>query len=226
MKQLLLVLVLPFICCCTQAQTKGTKNIRFTEVWVWEYKSGNGESAEMAIYREPKSNYWLLTPDDAGFSEIDEMTLWFVLKSNGEVIQAYEDGEINSKKKLIKHQLELNKQVKLPDYWKATGNIRKFGNASLGFKKFTGKEYKVDYEKTNDQSTFYLASTKADFTMLSLFNDLNIDAKLPIHFPKDIPGSFITLSENSVFPSGFIQWNFKYKSHTEYLIELNEDKHQ
>lgn len=215
-------LLFPLFVVAQQKKTiKSTSQYNFSEMWIWEYTDANGKKGQMAIYREPKFNYWLLTPDDAGFRHTDEMTLWFILKPNGEVLQAYQDGEMNSRKKLIKHQLQLNKKIKLPDYWKPTGKTKKFGNTFSGFPKITGKEYKISYRKTIEQPTFYLASTKVNFSVLSHFNDLNIDAKLPVRFPKDIPGNYVTLSEYSVFPGkSSVQYSFKYISQTEYYIDL------
>lgn len=216
-------LLFPLFIVAQQKKTiKSATQYNFSEMWIWECIDANGNKAQMAIYREPKLNYWLLTPDDAGFRETDEMTLWFMLKPNGEVLQSYQDGEKNQRKKLIKHQLYPDKKAILPDYWKATGKSRYFGDTFSGFPKIKGLEYKVSYTKTNDKSTLYLATTKADLSMLSLFNDLNIDAKLPIRFPKDIPGNFIALSENTVFPGGAVQYAFKYISQTEYHLNLSE----
>lgn len=199
-------------------QKKSLSQYNFSEVWVWEYTDSKGEKAEMAIYREPELNYWLLTNE--AFGQTDEMTLWFMLKPDGEVVQAYQDGENSDSKKMMKHRLYPDKKTGLPGNWKTTGNTKKFGDARSGFPKFSGKEYKVNYGKSNEQSAFYLAATKADFAMLSLFNDLDIDAKLPVRFPGDVPGSFITLSENTVFPGGVVQYSFRDISHTEYFIEI------
>lgn len=217
------MLLFPLFTVAQQRKTvKSSSQYNFSEMWIWEYTDANGEKGQMAIYREPKLNYWLLTPNDAGFREKDEMTLWFMLEPNGEVLQAYQDGEMNSSKKLIKHHLQPHKKNKLPDYWKATGKSKYFGDTFSGFPKIKGLEYKASYEKTNDKSTLNLATTKADLSMLSLFNDLNIDAKLPVRFPKDIPGNFIALSENTVFPGGAVQYSFKYISQTEYYINLSD----
>lgn len=205
---------------------KNTTKYNFSEMWIWEYTDASGKKAQIGIYREPKLNYWLLTPDDAGFREVDQMTLWFILKPNGEVIQAYQDGEINSRKKLIKHSLHLDKKVKLPDYWKATGKSKYFGDTFSGFAKMKGTEYIISYEKTSEKSTFYLATTKTNFATLSCFNDLNIDAKLPIRFPQDIPDNFITLSEEPVLASGNVRYNFKSISQTEYEINLTDSELQ
>lgn len=216
MKPLLLLLITLF------TATAFSQKLNFTEVWVWEYTNRNGQKAEMAIYREPQLNYWLLTSE--AFANTDEMTEWFILKPDGEVLQAYQDGEKNSLKKLLKHQLPSKKNRQLPSYWKATSNKQSFGDTRLGFPLFQGTAYKVSYLKTKDQSTFYLAQTKADFTMVSYFNNLNIDAKLPIRFPKDIPGHYITLSEHTVFPGGAVQYTFKYISQTAYHINLADYK--
>ncbi len=218
-------LLFPLFVAAQQKKTvKSTTKYNFSEMWIWEYTDANGKKAQMGIYREPKLNYWLLTPDDAGFRDVDEMTLWFILKPNGEVLQAYQDGEKNNRRNLIKHRLHPNKKIKLPDYWKATGKSKYFGDTYSSFSKIKGLEYIVSYENTDDKSTFYLATTKANLSALSLFNDLNIDAKLPIRFPKDIPGNFITLSENTVFPGGAVQYAFRYISQTEYYIDLSDFK--
>lgn len=204
---------------------KSNSKFNFTEVWVWGYSDSQGKKGEMAIYREPKLNYWLLTPDDAGFRETDEMSLWFILKPNGEVIQAYQEAEGRNTKKIIIHRLHSKNVMRLPHYWKSTGKTKYFGNSDLGFQKIVGKEYKVKYEKTNDQSIFFLASTKVDFGSLADFNSLNIDAKLPIRFPKDIPRNIVPLSENSAFAhGGTTQFEFKYISPTEYHINISEFK--
>lgn len=219
----LMILLVPFI---SQAQVNlrkaPTKKFNFTEVWVWEYTDVNGNSGEMAIYREPKLNYWLLTPDDAGFRNSDGMSLWFMVKPNGDVIQAYQDGEINSPKKTITHKLDVAKINRIPVNWKRTGKTRKFGDPSTGFPYINGKEYQVVFDKTNDRSHIILGGTQANFSSLSLFNNLNIDAKLPIQFPQNIPGNLIPLSEFTTFSTGKIQYTLKYITPSEYHIDLND----
>ena len=205
-----------------QQKAESKPKYNFTEVWVWTYTDSDGDKSEMAIYREPKTNYWLITPDDAGFRDADEMSLWFILKPNGEVLQAYQEESINNNPKLIKHQLILNKHTKFPQHWKTTGKTKRYGDAIMGFPIITGREYKVNYAKTNDQSTYYIGTTKTDFSLLALFNDLNIDAKLPIRFPTDLPGKYVVLSEHTVFSYGSVKYDFKYTSPTEYYIDLSQ----
>ncbi|HRP90361.1 MAG TPA: hypothetical protein PKX92_09985 [Edaphocola sp.] len=214
---LIVFLLFPLLVLAQRKKTTSQK-LNFSEVWVWEYTDSKGTKAEMVVYREPKLNYWLLTGE--AYGQTDEMSLWFVLKPNGEVLQAYQDEESNSSKKMMKHRLYPDKKTVLPSNWKTTGNTKKFGDVSLGFPKFTGKEYKVSYGKTNEQSMFYLAATKADFSSLALFNDLDIDAKLPIRFPKDIPGNYIVLSEITKIQHNVISYSFKYISYSEFHINL------
>lgn len=197
-----------------------SKNLNFSEVWVWEYTDSKGKKIEMAIYREPILNYWLLTTE--AYWQTDEMSLWFILNPNGEVLQAYQDGESNSSKRLMKHSLYPDKNTVLPNNWKATGITKSFGDVSLGFPKFIGEEYNVSYDKTNEQSVFFLTPTKADFSTLYLFNGLDIDAKLPIRFPKDIPSNYVVLSEETKFSNVSELYRFKYISHTDYHINISE----
>ncbi|MBL7707296.1 MAG: hypothetical protein JNM21_17250 [Taibaiella sp.] len=211
-----------FIMAQQKKAAKNTTQYTFSEMWIWEYKDGSGNKALMAIYREPVLNYWLLTPDDAGFRSTDEMSLWFILKPDGEVLQAFQEEGKSRNKKLVRHRLFPEKKTRLPGYWRGTGKTRYFGDTFSGFPEMKGMEYEVSYEKTNDKTAFFLAKAKVDGCMLSLFNDLDIDAKLPIRFPKDIPGDFIPLSEYTVFPAGSVQYGFKYISHTEYNIDLSE----
>ncbi|MCW5915204.1 MAG: hypothetical protein KIT66_11430 [Chitinophagaceae bacterium] len=220
---LLFSLVLCFWGHFTSAQ-KTSSSINFTEVWVWEYENADGKKGEMAIYREPKLNYWLITPDDAGFREKDEMSLWFLLKPNGEVLQAYLDA-VHSSKQIMIHQLPLDIKRKLPGNWKARGKSEYFGDTHTGFPKMKGKEYHIRYEKSNEKTSIYLAYTNADAWVLPFFNDMNIDAKLPIRFPKDLPKNFVAVKEVTEYAEGgSVQYRFKNISHTEYYIDLNELK--
>ena len=213
-------LLFPLFVMAQQKKTvKSSLQYNFSEVWVWEYTDINGNKGEMAIYREPGLNYWLLTSE--AFGQTDEMTLWFMLKPDGEVLQAYQDETMHSCKKLVRHQLAMENVSAIPSYWKKANNIRYFGDTFSGFPRIKGVEYQICYEKTNDQSTFYLAKTKADFSKLSLFNDLDIDAKLPVRFPKNIPGNYMVLGEYSVFSNDSVQYSFQYISQTEYYIDLS-----
>ncbi len=208
----------------SSAAQKTSSTINFTEVWVWEYENLDGKKGEMAIYREPKLNFWLLTPDDAGFRDKDEMSLWFLIKPNGEVLQAYHAAE-HSLTQIIKHQLPLDAKSKLPNNWKANGKREYFGDKHSGFPRMKGIGYHIQYEKSNEKTNIFLAHTKAEAWVLASFNDLNIDAKLPIQFPKEIPKNFVSVKELTEFSGGdSVQYRLKQISHTEYFIDLNEFK--
>lgn len=182
---LLFILALCFWVNFSSAQ-KTSSTINFTEVWVWEYVNIDGKKGKMAIYHEPKLNYWLITPDDAGFRDKDEMSLWFLIKPNGEVLQAYQDAE-HSSKRIIKHQLPLYVKSKLPSNWKTSGKSQLFGDKQTGFSEMEANEYQIEYGKTSEKTTIYIAKTKSEAWVLSFFNDLLIEAKLPIQFPRDLP---------------------------------------
>ena len=210
---LLFILALCFGCTFSSAQ-KTSSTIKFSEVWVWEYVNIDGKKGEMAIYREPKLNYWLITPDDAGFREQDEMSLWFLVKPNGEVLQAYQDAE-HSSKRIIKHQLPLLVKSKLPSNWKTTGKSQFFGDKNSGFPMMKGIEYQIRHEKTDEKTIVFLALTKAETWVLSFFNDLDSDAKLPVRFPKALPKNFVAVKEVVEFAGGgSVQYHFKQISHT------------
>lgn len=221
MKRLSIIacVLLPLFVTARQTKT-GRTQYNFTEIWVWEYKGKDGKKGEMAIYREPKLNYWLLTAE--AYGNTDDMCDWILIKPDGTYYFAYKDAELGGGRTLLKMKQELPKVKSIPAYWKTSAKQKNFGNVSMGFPVFKGKEYKVSYLKTRDYSTFYLAATKANFTPLSIFNKLDTDARLPIRFPKDIPGNYIVLSENAEFPNGSVQYSFKYISHTEYHIDLSE----
>ncbi len=210
----LIIFLFLHVACAQQQST----SISFSEIWVWEYEDTKGNKREMAIYREPKLNYWLLTPDDANFRDKDEMTLWFILKPNGEVIQAFQDAEMNNLA-VIKHQLSLKKITKLPKSWKPSGNVKSFGNTEYGFSTFSGKEYKIKYEKSDEKTSLFIGRSNADFSILALFNELNIEAKLPIQFPKNIPKNNITLLEHTVSSNFSLKYQYKYTTPTNYDIK-------
>lgn len=216
---LFLCFFLPYF---VMAQTEKSSNYRFTEIWVWEYENYDGRKGEMAIYRDTSHNAWLLTPDDADFPSTDEMTKYFIVQDDGEVTQVIEDGTTVDENR-ITHSLNIQKDKSLPYHYRKRKTIKYFGDPQFGFPKIKGQEYRVQYEKTNEKTTFYLGQSDANFSALCHFNELNIDAKLPIQFPKDIPAGYIPLSEQTNFPNDkIVRYEFKYISPTEYFIEWND----
>ena len=220
---MLAVALFPFFPTAQQKKAASTK-YNFTEVWVWEYENKDGKTAEMAIYREPKLNYWLLTAE--AYGNTDGMCDWILVKPEGSCYFAYKDAEIGSGGSLLKVELDLQQVKTIPAYWKAGSRYQKFGNAALGSPTFNGREYGCTYTKTQERSTFYLARTAAAFAPLAVFNELDVDAKLPIRFPTDIPGNYVVLSEHTSGAGYSVRYRFKYRSHTEYRIDLGQYKLQ
>lgn len=212
------LLFLPTLAC--NGQKAPARKYLFSEVWVWEYTGADGTKGEMAIYREPKLNYWLLTAE--AYGNTDDMCDWILLQPNGTCYLAYKDAELDGGGTLLKMKQAVPKVQSMPAYWKATGKSQYFGDKNSGFPLIKGKEYRVAYAKTSEKSTFYIAGTRADFGPLNIFNDLDTDARLPVRFPKDIPAHTITLSEETIASNYRVSYRFKYISHTEYHINLSE----
>lgn len=218
---LLYVVLVPYrVTGQTRNSESGIQPLKFSEVWVWEYTDICGKTAEMAIYRDPRSNSWLLTSE--AYGNTDEMCDWILAKPGGTYYMAYQSPELNNKRYLVEVKHEVVSAKSLPEHWSPLGEYKYFGNKLLGFPRFKGRKYRVSYLKTNDVSTYYVENTKTDFTAIYTFNDLEIDAKLPIRFPKDVPPTIIVLNENSVFSNVSVSYSFKYISQAEYYIDISE----
>lgn len=222
MKQLLLLLAVTLFFGCTQAQTKSLKSIQFTQAWVWEYQndlvaeSEPGHKGELVVYYQPRLNYWLFTAEAYGTS--GEMYNWIVGKPDGSYILCATDEF--GKQVITKQNLEIPLNKTLPKYFQPTGKKKTFNQNQLGFSKIEGREFKVVYRKTNDQSSVFFSDFKADFLPLYFFNRLNTEAKLPFRFPEDLPKQTLLLQENSEVNNVKIRLVFKEISHTEYFIDL------
>lgn len=225
MKQLLLLLTLPFFCCCTQAQVKSPKTIQFTQAWVWEYENNTiaqnepGHKGEIVVYFEPKQNYWLFTAEAYGTS--GEMYDWIIGKPDGTYLLSSTDEF--GKKAITKQQLPFPANKILPQHYKPLGKKKVFNHNKLGFPKIEGTEFKVDYTKTNDRTSVFVSDFKADFFPVYFFNHLNIEAKLPFSFPTDFPKNKLLLQEVSIVNKEKLQLTLKEISHTEYYIELKTE---
>ncbi len=138
-------MLLSFSVVAQQKKAASTK-CNFTELWVWEYKGKDGKTGEMALYREPKLNYWLLTAE--AYGNTDGMCDWILVQPEGICYFAYKDSEIGSGGSLLKVKLDLQQVKTLPAYWKTGSRYQKFGNAAMGFSIFNGREYQCAYTKT------------------------------------------------------------------------------
>lgn len=222
MKQLLLLLILPFFCCSTQAQTKSPKAIKFTQAWIWEYENNTiaqnepGHKGEMVVYFDPKNSYWLFTTEAYGNS--GEMYDWIIGKPDGTYLLCASDEF--GKKTIAEQKLKFPSNKTLPRHYKPTKNKKVFNQNKLGFPKIEGKEFTVNYTKTNDKTSVFIGDYKTNFLPLYFFNQLNTEAKLPVFFPVDFPVGKLLLEENSKVNRAEIRLRLKEISHTEYFIDL------
>lgn len=227
MKNLFLFWTLSFSGYAALAQSSDTLVIKFTQAWVWEYQNDlidrdePGHQGEMVVYFDPDSNFWLFTGEAYGTS--GEMFDWVIGKPDGTYILSTSD-EFGSKA-IIQQQLEFPCAKNLPEYYIPTGKAKLFNQNKLGFADLEGKEFKIDYLKTLDQSADFIVEFEANFLPLYFFNRLDSEAKLPVQFPTDLPSDRLLLEENSLVGGRKIHLRFKEISHTEYFIDLTTIKY-
>lgn len=225
MKPLFFLPFVVFFSSCLQAQNQ--TELKFTQAWVWEYENeliavGEPErQGEMVVYFNPDLNYWLFNFESYGNS--GEMFEWILGKPDGTYL-IYGKDEFG-KTVWMHKELEFIQNENLPEYYKKNQNQKVFNDfPDLGFEKITGAEFQMNYEKTEGKSVFYLTEFDADFSAVYHFNQLNLEAKIPFHFPIDLPKNQLVLEMNYVNKENLIQSKvkFKYISQTEYFIQLPE----
>ncbi len=226
MKPLFLIPILLFFSSCVKTQTisNNNKELNFTQVWVWEYKNElkgveePGHHGEMVVYFNPELNYWLFNFESFGTS--GEMFEWVLGKPDGTYIILAKDE--SGKSIFWEEKLRFENVKKIPSYYKLMHEKEVFNENDYGYEKLTGKAYQIHYEKTEEKGKVYLTEYPYDFLPLYYFNQLNLEAKLPIHFPLDLPENSLILKEETRTPKGNIQFKLKMISHTEHYIFLNE----
>lgn len=174
-----------------QSQTSKFEELHFSEFWVWEYPNEYGELQEFGIFRSPERNFWLLTLDSYGAT--DGMTKWFLLKPSGQVVQSYAS-EHGGGDEYLQHRLPISRKQKLPNNWTRESDTKQFGTPEESFGIFEGRAY-TSTNMADLGSTFYFSPHEASFAPLAYFNDLEIDAKLPVYFSRNIPTNWIPLAQ-------------------------------
>ena len=189
MKRFFIILVLPLFFSILPAQKTKKQTIKFTQAWVWEYENQliaenePGHKGEIVVYFEPKQNYWLFTQE--AFGNSGEMYNWILGKPDGTYILNASDEF--GKTTLMKEKLKFSTHKKIPGHYKLLSIKKNFNVNKLGFPKIIGQKYKVDYEKTSDQSSVFIVDQKVDLSPLYYFNRLNIEVKIPFNFSLDLP---------------------------------------
>jgi hypothetical protein len=209
-----------------QKKNQVATEIHFSQVWVWEYvntyfEEGSPEyKGEMVVYFNPEKNYWLFTQEAFGLT--DEMTVWTLGMPGGNYISSYTD-EFGSQKEYTDN-IDITKQNLLPKHYKPLENWKVFNSPEPGFLNFTAQEYRLDYSKTNEVTCLFLAETEIDFSPVYFFNLRNAEAKLPIHFPIDLPINIKVIEDETVMNQFSTTYKFKEQGHTTYTIEINSSK--
>lgn len=224
MKPLFFLPILLFFSSCTKSQVINGDNteLHFTQVWVWEYKNElkgveePGYQGEIVVYFHPELNYWLFNFESFGTS--GEMFEWVLGKPDGTYIIHAKDE--SGKSIFWEEKLEFENLKKIPSYYKPSRDKEVFNQNDLGYEKLTGKAYQIHYEKTEEKGKVYLTKYPQNFLPLYYFNQLNLEAKLPIHFPLDLPEDVLMLKEETTTPNGEMLMSLKMISNTEYYIYL------
>lgn len=221
MKPLFFLPILLFFSSCVQPQAfnGGNTEIKFDQMWVWEYENEQipenepGRQGEMVVYFHPDLNYWLFTFEAYGTS--GEMFEWILGKPDGTYIFSVSDE--------FEHKFETQK---IEFYTagldlKPAGAFKNFRDYYKNFPEIKSEKFEMDYLKTNDKTEMYLADYEADFRPLYFFNLLDCEAKLPVHFPVGLHSNQLVVEENTVSGNGKkIHYRLKDISHTEYFIVL------
>lgn len=226
MKPLFFFPILLFFSSCTKSQFFNGDNaeLNFTQAWVWEYKNElkgfeePGYQGEMVVYFHPELNYWLFTQEAFGIS--GEMIEYVIGKPDGTYLTISVDEF--GKRNLTEEKIEFNRYTELPSEWISTGNEKSFNENDLGFPKLKGEEFYMKHLKTNEITEVFMADYPIDFSALYYFNQLNSEAKLPFHFPINLPKNKFVLEEITTSANHKTQYKLKYISHSEYFVNLNE----
>ncbi len=207
-------------------KTQTVSELHFSQVWVWEYvntyfNEGSPEyKGEMVVYFNPEKNFWLFTNEAYGLT--DEMTVWTLGMPGGKYISSSLDEFGNLKE--YTESIDVTKQNLIPKHYKPLNNWKVFNSPEPGFINFTAQEYILEYEASREVECMFLAETEIDFSPVYLFNLRNAEAKLPIHFPTDLPVNIKVIEDETTINQFRISYKFKEQGHTTYTIGKNSSK--
>lgn len=197
----------------------------FYHSWHWEYENTwipegeYGRAGEMTAYQDDSTGAWLFTSEAYGVT--GEMAEWVLALPTGEYITAYCDGE--GTRGLLRDTLE----YPVPDgllakHLQPTGSTEVFGENDYGWPSLRGAAHRIDYVKTNEEATIWLADTAVDMRPLIHFNRRMADAKLPIHFTPDLPAGCIEVAEETRAGAQHVRHRLTAISNNYYEIDLND----
>lgn len=208
-----------------QISYKENSEINFTQAWVWEYKNELipenefGHQGEMVVYFHPELQYWLFTVEAYGVS--GEMFDWILAKPDGTYLIKAKDEFGKSIR--WEEKLEFKEVKHIPEYYFETGETKIFNQNDLGYEPILGKEFKMKYEKTEDETCIHLAEFPINFDPIYFFNQLNLEAKIPVDFPNNLPGNQLVLEDKTQLANGQIRYKLNEISNTEYFVDLHQN---
>ncbi|MDR7129769.1 hypothetical protein J2X69_002115 [Algoriphagus sp. 4150] len=205
----------------------------FRQAWVWSFRNewipeGEfGSEGEMTVYYDPDSKSWLFTAESYGIT--DEMAEWIIAPSQDIYISAYQDEFGN--KHLYRDTLDMESRQPVEEalfssngneYLIALDSTRVFGTNSYGWPTITATAYAYKSDVSSLAAVCFLAETELDFSPLYLFNSRSGDARLPIHFPQDMPGNRIVAQEITRDAGRTVFYRLEAISDTEYHINFKD----
>ncbi|GGG96875.1 hypothetical protein GCM10007415_35160 [Parapedobacter pyrenivorans] len=197
----------------------------FYHSWHWEYENTwipegeQGRSGVMTVYHNDRTGAWLFTSEAYGVT--DEMADWILALPTGEYITAYSDAE--GHRGLLRDTLEFPvSDDALAGWLQPSGDDQVFGANNYGWPTLQGVAYEVDYQKTEEHSTVWVADTAVDMRALVHFNRRVADAKLPVHFMPDLPAGKIEVAADTESAIRRVRHRLTAISDNYYEINLND----
>lgn len=206
-----------------QGQKRKQKNnqpIVFTEVWIWEYARPGCSAQEMEVYYHPGLRYWLIP--GTSLEPYEEMVRWYMLKPDGEVLEAYSDAEYRASNLLASYRYDTTTYSSFNAGWQK-GTDRQFvGDSLLWSRTFTATEYVMPTVKTPEHKQIYLADTWVNLAPLYAFNSIDLPCKLPIAFPHGFPSNMVVVKGRTTPVYGDVSYNLKHVGFTQYYVNLHD----
>lgn len=197
----------------------------FYHSWHWEYENTwipegeYGRAGEMTAYHDDSTGAWLFTAESYGGT--DEMAEWVLALPTGEYITAYHDETGN--RTILRDTLNFPMpEEALGDWLQPTGEKQVFGENNYGWPNLQAAAYHVDYLKTQDRSTVWLADTTVDMRPLIHFNRRIADAKLPVNFMPDLPLGRVEVAGKTLSGVQRVRHRLTAISNNYYEINLND----
>ena len=185
-------------------------------------------SGEISIYIDEKSGTFLFTKES--FGNTGEMVDFVIADQQGNYIFGYTDEHGKKLRETLKSYKASDKNFQskkvendFNKYCQPTGNTKRFGENKYGWPAFKGTEYRMN-DMLSDSSTVFITASKYSFLPVFLFNQLQIETKLPVNFDfsKILPSKNLILQRSYVLEGSVSSFTLISASPTEYFIDLSD----